>query len=147
MEQAAWQFAHEVECNVHPAQAWAFWTDVSNWERLEGEAVEWIRLEGPFAEGSTGVTKMPGLPPQSWQIEKVVPGRSATIAITLEGATYRNRMVFEPVPENATRIIQVMSLTGEKAEAMAAGMTVFEESAPQGLKKLVGEIEAWYPTG
>ena len=42
MPSPCWEFEHSSECDAPVEHAWAYWTDVSNWERLEGEAVESI---------------------------------------------------------------------------------------------------------
>ena len=63
MQTTLWEFEHAVECDADQFFAWSYWTDVSNWEKLEGEAVDWIRLYGPFALGTNGATKMPGHEP------------------------------------------------------------------------------------
>lgn len=141
MSEAAWQFEHAVECKVNRSFVWSFWTDVSNWERIEGKAVEWIKLHGPFALGTFGETKMPGQEPQRWKIAQIDPGHSATIEMAVAGALFHNEMILESISPDQTRIVQRMSLTGEKALALAEGMKVFETSAPQGLAKLAKAIE------
>lgn len=141
MSEAAWQFEHAVECKVNRSFVWSFWTDISNWERIEGKAVEWIKLHGPFALGTFGETKMPGQEPQRWKIAQIDPGHSATIEMAVAGALFHNEMILESISPDQTRIVQRMSLTGEKAPALAEGMKVFETSAPQGLAKLAKAIE------
>ena len=109
MNNPAWQFEHSAECKASKSFAWSFWTDVSNWERLEGKAVDWIKLDGAFIEGTTGVTKMPGQEPQAWKIVQLNPKQSATIEMTLGGAVFHNRMLMESISEDRTKITQYMS--------------------------------------
>lgn len=142
MSETAWQFEHSIECNADRAFVWSFWTDVSNWERLEGDSVDWIKLDGPFAEGTPGATKTPGQDPLNWKIAQVDPERSATIEMPLDGAVFFNVMTLESVSANRTRITQRMSLAGEKASDIAKGMEMFETTAPQGLAKLAKTIES-----
>ncbi len=141
MSEAAWQFEHAVECKVNRSFVWSFWTNVSNWERIEGKAVEWIKLHGPFTLGVGGETKMPGQDPQKWKIVQIDPGHSATIEMAVAGALFHNKMIFKSISPNQTQILQRMSLTGAKAKDLAEGMRVFETSAPQGLAKLAEAIE------
>ena len=54
MEQNNCQFEHSVECNADIPFIWSFWTDVPNWKRIEGDGIEWIKLEGGFSEGTKG---------------------------------------------------------------------------------------------
>ncbi len=140
----AWQFEHSVECNVSKSFAWDFWTNVTNWARIEGSAVEWIRINGPFAEGTTGQTKVPGQNPNEWRITQFNAGNSATICMPLEGAEFINVMLFNALSVNRTLITQQLSLVGPDASEMAEGMEIFEKSAPQGLRKLAEAMETAY---
>lgn len=144
MGDTAWQFEHSVECNSDKSFAWAFWTDVFNWERLEGKAVKWIKLKGPFAVGTSGATKTPSQDPFNWKITQLDPERSATIEMPLDGAVFCNVMIMESIHPNRTQITQRLSLTGKKAADFTEGMQTFETSAPQGLAKLAKAIESAY---
>jgi hypothetical protein len=142
MSTAAWEYEHSVECAADRSFVWAYWTDVSNWERIEGDAVESIRLEGPFAVGTRGVTKTPGQEPREWVISKVTPEISATIEMPLDGALFTNHIKLDSLSDDRTRITQRMALEGEMAHDLAKGMRPFEATAPQGLAKLALAIEA-----
>lgn len=144
MNEIAWQFEHSIECNVNKSFVWEYWTDVTNWERLEGKAVEWIKLDGPFELGSLGTTKMPGLEPHHWKISQLDPEKSATIDMPLEGAVFHNEISIDALSPDQTRITQRMYLTGTKAAEFAEGMQMFEQTAPQGLAKLAKTIEEAY---
>ena len=139
---AAWKFEHSVECDAKPTFAWAFWTDVSNWERIEGDAVESIRLDGHFAVGAQGWTKSPGHEPMTWRVSQLDCGRSATIEMPIDQCLFCNRMTFEPLPIDRTRITQYLSIQGECPQEMLAGIRSFEQTAPEGLAKLASAITA-----
>ena len=141
MDKNKWMFKHSVACKASKAFAWAFWTDVSNWERLEGAAVEWIKLKGPFEKGTSGETKMPGQDALQWKIVQLDLEHSATIDMPLHKAILKNKIIFAAVSENQTSITQVLSLEGVNAYEYAEGMKMFETSAPQGLAKLAEAIE------
>jgi hypothetical protein len=64
MEQPAWQSAHSVDVEVSPAFAWSYWTDVGNWADPPAQ----FSLEGAFAAGAQGMTRMPGQEPIRWRI-------------------------------------------------------------------------------
>lgn len=115
MSAPEWKFVHSVEATVPSSSAWRFWTDVSNWERVEGESVEWIRLDGPFVEGAVGATKMPGQPPDRWRIAKLDPGVSATVEVALDGAVLSIETRFEAPAAERTVITQSMELSGSRA--------------------------------
>ncbi len=144
MSEAAWQFEHTVTCKADRTFAWNFWTDVTNWERIEGQAIEWIRLDGPFATGTSGTTKAPGQPPHHWQIAECKVGHSARIEMKLDGAVFDNIMSFQSTEADETLITQRMELSGPKATTFTEGMKIFETTAPQGLTKLAKSIEAAY---
>lgn len=142
MNEPTWQFEHSIACNTNKSFAWTYWTDISNWQRLEGKAVEWIKLDGPFEVGSSGITKMPGQAPHHWQITQLDPEQSATITMPLDGAMFYNEFMMESISPNRTRFIQRLSLAGTKAPDYTEGIRMFETSAPQGLAKLVEAIES-----
>jgi hypothetical protein len=85
MIKPVWEFKYSVEANIHPEFAWEFWTNVANWRELE-PGVE-FELDGSFAPGTRGRTKMPGQEPRHWLIRTVDPGRSWTQEMSLPGAS------------------------------------------------------------
>lgn len=141
MENTAWEVQYSLNCKASRPYIWAFLTNLTNWERLEGKSVTWIRIYGPFEPGTNGETKMPGQMPQRWVIAAVEKERSMLIEAALEGATFYTRTELEVINPAETRIIRTMSLAGPKASEMASAMEAFEKNAPQGLAKLVELIE------
>ena len=137
-----WDFEHSVECQASRAFAWSFWTDVSNWKRIEGDAVEWIRLDGAFQAGAQGMTKSPCQEPRPWTITDMESESSATIEMPVNEAMFVNRMTFECRSSNRTRITQRLSLRGEVPADTLSGMKTFEATAPEGLAKLAAVIES-----
>jgi hypothetical protein len=138
---SVWEFEHSLECDATSEFAWDFWTTVANWKRVEGDAVEWIEMDGQFAVGTRGSTKSPGQEPRNWQIAEVDVGKLATIQMTLDGAVFATTMKFESLSEKRTRITQRMALTGDVPAELLEGIRTFEATAPQGLAKMVSFIE------
>ena len=138
-----WQFEHSLECKASKSFVWSFWSDVSNWERLEGNAVEWIRLEGPFETGSQGTTKVAGQEPRYWTIAHCEPGESGTIEAEIGLTTFYTRLQLSALSDDLTLLTQRMWLEGEANSELVAGMKMFEENAPAGLKKMVEVIEGF----
>ena len=62
--------------------------------------------------------------------------------MNVNGAKFLNRMEFESLLENRTRITQHLSLGGEVPQEMLALMKTFEATAPEGLAKMVSVIES-----
>jgi hypothetical protein len=59
MTTGAWEITHTVETSASPGFAWNYWTSVANWDDPPAE----FALEGPFAAGSQGITRLPGQEP------------------------------------------------------------------------------------
>ena len=106
---------------------------MSNWKRIEGKVVEWIRLDGAFRAGAQGITKSPGQEPRPWTIADMESESSATIEMPVNEATFVNRMTFQCLSDNRTRITQQLSLRGEVQTDILTGMKTFESTAPEGL--------------
>jgi hypothetical protein len=140
MSTSTWEFQHSVEAGATREFAWQFWTSVTNWRELE-PGVE-FELDGPFAEGATGRTKMAGQEERYWTIRAVDPGRSWTQEIGLPGASFMVSMQFDEVPQGRTRITQRLWLEGEGAEAFVDAVRAFETTTPDGLKRIAAVIEA-----
>jgi hypothetical protein len=135
-----WVFEHSVDAAVPPDAAWAYWTDVSNWT-LDSD-IEWVRLEGPFASGSRGMTKSRSADHVTeWRIREATPGR-ATIEVDLPGAVWSAHWTFEPNEAGGTRISQRVVLSGpQAAEHISVAETYLVPNIPQGMRKLVEVME------
>ncbi len=137
LESPVWQVEHSVDAGVSASFAWAFWTDTANWDDPPARFV----LSGPFAEGSTGTTLIPGQPPLSWRIRDVDPGRSATIEMLLEAATLRFSWSLDPVADHRTRLTQRIALAGENAAAYVEQVQAgFGPNLAAGMERLAGAM-------
>jgi hypothetical protein len=136
----------ELECAVEigaPREfAWQFWTDVANWGKLE-PGVD-FELDGPFALGTHGVTKMPGQEPRRWLIRAVDRGYSWSQEMPMPGATFLVSMHFEESAVDRTRITQRLWLEGEGAAAFLDHVRIFETTTADGLKRIAAAIEKAY---
>jgi hypothetical protein len=112
MANVPWEMSHSVETNASLAFAWNFWTNVSNWDDPPAE----FELEGPFAIGSRGSTRLPGQEPLHWFIREVAPPNAATIEISLDGAALSFEWQFEGLAGGGTRLKRRIVLKGEKAD-------------------------------
>lgn len=68
-----------------PAAFFARWSDVARWPEWNSD-IEWVRLDGPFAQGSTGELKPKGGPKVSFVIDRLVPEREFVDVSKLFGA-------------------------------------------------------------
>ena len=136
----AWEFEHTVECQASRDFAWAFWTNVANWEVVD-PAVEAVELDGQFAAGAKGVTKPRGSDPVEWRVMEVEDRRRALIEMPAPGAVLRCLLMFEDSPNGGTRITQRMSLGGERAEDYAWIGAEMEKGMPEGMRRLAEAID------
>lgn len=133
MTTPTWEIAHSVETNASPAFAWNFWTDVANWVDPPAR----FELDGPFATGVRGTTWLPGQEPLHWFIRDVTPPSSATIEMSLDGASVSFHWRFEGLADGGTRLTQRIALQGEKAELYLAQVkAAFTANLPGGMNKM-----------
>ena len=137
-----WKFEHSVECRVSQDFAWQFWTNVNNWAVVD-PGVDSVKLHGPFAVGSRGVTKTGDYPPIEWQITEVEDGRRALIEIAVPGAVAKFLWMFAD-DASGTRITQQVSIEGDQSDdyyAQSFGKEM-ENGMPAGMQRLADAIEA-----
>jgi hypothetical protein len=134
----AWIFEHSVLAGVPSEAAWAYWTNVANW-RFD-TSIETVRLDGPFAAGSRGVTKPRGADLVSWRIRDAAPGH-AIIEIELPGAVARFQWTFTPA-ESGTRITQRVTLSGPSSgQYLAVAQSQLAAGIPAGMRMLAAAME------
>jgi hypothetical protein len=137
----AWECQRSVEADVPVSFAWQFMADLRNWSDPPAE----FTLDGPFANGSRGTTRMPGRPPASWTLRDVEPGRGYTIegGSFLERAQFLVYWRFEPAPDGRTTLTQRMELRGENAAAYVADISAaFEPNLEPGMRRIAGLMQA-----
>lgn len=133
MAAVSWEITRSVETNASPAFAWQFWTNIANWEDPPAK----FELNGPFAAGSRGVTRLPGQEPLHWFIREVTPPDAATIEMSLDGAALSFEWRFAGLADGRTRLTQRIVLRGEKADMYLSQVkTAFTANLSEGMNKL-----------
>lgn len=69
-----WTYSEIVDTVPSPAQVWALWEDVETWPLWDNE-VDWVRLKGPFENGTRGRLKPASGPAMAFELADVVPNR------------------------------------------------------------------------
>ena len=138
MTEIAWEMTQSVEVDAGVEFAWQYWADVRNWD----DPPATFALEGEFAEGARGVTRIPGQPEIAWFVRDLTPNVAATIEIPADGAVLVFAWRFEGVGDRRTRITQRVILRGEKAAAYLEFARTMETTLPQGMRRLAGAMEA-----
>ena len=139
--ETAWECERSVEADVPVSFAWQFMSDLRNWSDPPAE----FSLDGPFADGSTGTTRMPGRPPATWTLRDVKPGRAYTIVggSFLERAQFMVFWRFDPTPDGRTTLTQRTELRGENAGAYVTDIkAAFEPNLEPGMRRIAGLMEA-----
>jgi hypothetical protein len=130
-----WQCERSVDVDVPVTFAWQYMTDVRNWSDPPAE----FSLDGPFAAGARGTTRMPGHDPITWTIRDVDQGCTYTIegGSFLERAQLYVRWRFDPISDGRTRLSQRLELHGENAAAHVDGIRDgFEPNLEPGMRRL-----------
>jgi hypothetical protein len=136
-----WECQRSVEVDVPVWFAWAYMTDIRNWNDPPAA----FALEGPFVEGTRGTTRMPGQPVASWTIRNVEPGRAYTIesGSSLQRAVLLVHWRFDPLSERTARLTQRMELHGENAGAYVDEIkSLFVPNLEPGMRKIAQRMEA-----
>ena len=136
-----WESKHSVIADVDRSSAWAWHSNVDNWVRFEGNAVESITLDGPFQAGTRITTKMPGQEPYSSTLVVVEPPLHTLIEMKLSDAVLRFDWTFEELASNKTRLTQHVMLDGPNAEAYLPLME--QQIAPnmgKGMERMAAEM-------
>jgi hypothetical protein len=137
MTNIACQLEHSVDVEVSPAFAWNWRTDIENWDDPPAQ----FQLDGPFAKGSWGTTRLPGQDPIRWQIRDVQPGTSFIIDMLLDRAVLSFEWLFDAVSNRRTRITQRIVLSGDNAAAYADDVRAgFGSALPDGMKRIASAL-------
>jgi hypothetical protein len=130
---------HSVEADVGLAFAWGFRTDITRWD--DPPAV--FQLDGPFVEGASGKTLMPGQEPRVWSIRDVRYGRSFTIEMPLDRATLRFEWHLSAVSGRRTKLTQRIILSGSNANAYREQVRAgFAGNLAAGMERIAAAMEA-----
>jgi Polyketide cyclase / dehydrase and lipid transport len=129
-----WACQRSVDVDVPVAFAWQYMTDVANWSDPPAE----FTLEGPFAAGTRGTTRMPGRPDRDWTIQDVTPGHAYTVHAWLaERVFILFHWLFDPLPDQRTRLTQRLELCGENAAAYISDIqSAFEPHLEPGMQRI-----------
>ena len=97
--------------DASPHAFFARWADMATWPEWNTD-LTWVRLDGPFAAGSTGTLKPKGGPRVRFVIDRLVDGREFVDVSLLLGARLTFDHQVSRTPEGQTRVEVAVSLTG-----------------------------------
>ncbi|MBQ1444930.1 MAG: SRPBCC family protein [Renibacterium sp.] len=125
-----------------PAHAfYARWIDHESWPEWDTGS-EWVRLDGPVAEGSKGKLKPKGGPASAFTIGTLVPDREYTDICRFPGATMHFQHLAEATPTGTELTVKV-SFEGPLAWLWAntVGKGIAKDAKPA-LDRLIEILEA-----
>jgi hypothetical protein len=92
-----------------PAAFFARWADMATWTEWNTDT-EWVRLDGPFGQGATGVLKPKGGPKVTFVVEKLTDTEFVDVSLLLGARlTFAHHIVATPT---GSRLEISVSLTG-----------------------------------
>ena len=137
MNDIAWEIEHSVEANASPGFAWAYMTNVENWDDPPAR----FDLDGPFIAGSRGTTTMPGQEPRRWLLREVKPIESYLLEMPLDRAAISFEWRFDGLTSGGTRLTQHIVLKGENAAAYVEQMqSTFSSSLAAGMNRIAAAM-------
>jgi len=102
-----------ITSSATPARFFAAWADMATWPEWNLDT-EWVRLDGPFVEGATGVLKPKGGPKVRFVVERLVDGQEFVDVSHLLGARLTFRHLVSVEADRTTVSVDV-TLTGPLA--------------------------------
>lgn len=134
-----WIFEHSVECSVSASFAWRFWTNVENWKLVDA-SLESVKLSGPFALGSSLVTKPRGGNTMESRIVALDEGTSVVLETLLPDTRVKFFWRFD-ASILGTRITQKIMVEHAGAEQYRGQWEAeLETGVPAGMQKLADVI-------
>jgi hypothetical protein len=102
-----------VTSTAAPPAFFATWADMATWPEWNGDT-EWVRLDGPFTKGSTGVLKPKGGPRTRFVIANLTDSEFTDVSL-LVGARLTFQHLVGRTSEGLTQISVTCTLTGPLA--------------------------------
>ena len=97
-----------------PAAFFARWADMATWPDWNADT-QWVRLDGPFAPGSTGVLKPKGGPKVKFVIETLIQDREFVDVSLLLGARLTFRHLVTTPATGGSAIEVTVTISGPLA--------------------------------
>jgi Polyketide cyclase / dehydrase and lipid transport len=102
-----------------PAAFFQRWADMATWPQWNLDT-EWVRLDGPFAAGSTGRLKPKGGPTVRFVIERLVDGREFVDVSKLFGARLTFAHLVTEHPDGGCTVEVTVTMTGSLRRVWSA---------------------------
>lgn len=110
-----WEYEHSVLTTATPDELWRHWSDVAAWPEWNHGIAE-IRIDGPFAAGTTFVMTPPGDEPIRLRLVEVVPRELFTDEMDAGDFVVRTVHRLQPAGDGTTRVVYRTEITGPAAD-------------------------------
>jgi hypothetical protein len=119
----------------------ARWADTASWPEWNIDT-EWVRLDGPFVEGASGLLKPRGGPKVKFVVQKLIADREFVDVSQLPGARLTFAHLLTSRPDGGCSIDVTVTMTGPLrwvwTRILGSG---FRASAQPDLDRLVKAVE------
>lgn len=136
-----WNITSTRTAHTSPEDVWNLWEDVPNWPSWDTE-LEWSRLNGKFAVGTTGTLKPKGWFSSTFTISQIIPhiSHSETTHMPLTSLVFTHRL--DKTNDKQVRITHSLKVSGLLAPLLWLTMRFqLKKSIPHALKNLVQKVE------
>ncbi|KUL37649.1 SRPBCC family protein [Actinoplanes awajinensis] len=104
----------EITTDVPAAAFFERWADMATWPEWNLDT-DWVRLDGPFQTGATGVLKPKGGPKTRFVVASLIPGREFVDVSLLAGARLTFHHETGAAPGGRTTVTVRVTLEGPLA--------------------------------
>lgn len=130
-------YTRTITTNAPPAAVWALWSDTTTWPGWD-PAVQDVRLDGPFAEGTTGTMVLTGPIEVPVSLEVVVPGSRYLDQLTMGELVIRIDHVVRPTDHGGSEVTVSTTIEGPGADEIGPMVTA---DAPVAMEALIVAAE------
>jgi Polyketide cyclase / dehydrase and lipid transport len=106
-----YEFEFSADIDAPIAEVWAVWSDMAKYPQWDPRELE-LRLDGPFAAGTTGFSKQKGNPGGPFRIESVTVGTGWQNSSALPGGELLIGHSLAAVGTSRTHIVKTYRVTG-----------------------------------
>jgi len=117
-----WTDTTSIATTATPQRVWKLFEDVAGWTDWNA-GIEHVRLEGPFASGSTFVMKPPGMDAFRSTLRDVRPHAGFVDETLLENTRFLVSHELRPLPSGGTRITYAVRVEGPEAATLGPLVT------------------------
>jgi hypothetical protein len=142
-----WSYEHSTETTATRAAIWELWADVGGWPSWNGD-IERIRIDGPFAAGSTIAMRPIGQNEVRLRLAEVSENESFVDEAEIDGLVIRTTHRIGPAGESRVRVSYCIEITGRGADELGPQLgPQISADFPGTIAELVRRAEATVPSG